>query len=96
MSEDEDLAFQACTQAAAFGLWGLVSLALLRKGESSGHAAMDDVCEGRAFVRLDVLFSKRGMTIECDFCSDGERTGLFGATLRQPAPYVPPAPEARH
>lgn len=96
MIEKNDSDFQACTQAAAFGLWGLVALALLRKGEVSGHAAMDDVCEGRAFVSIDVLFSRRGMTVECDFCSNGERKSLFGATLHQPAADVPPAPAARH
>lgn len=96
MIEENDSDIQACTQAAAVGLWGLVALALLEKGEAIGQSAMDDVVGGRAFVQIDVLFTKRGMVIEGDFCRNGERSGLFGVTLNQPAPDVPPAPAALH
>ncbi|MBP7485646.1 MAG: hypothetical protein KA781_10100 [Aquabacterium sp.] len=96
MDEKTKSDVQTCIEAAGAGLWGLVVKALLEEGKTGALAAMDKVLDGRAFVQIEVLFTKRGMSAVGSFCSHGERSNLFSVTLNQPAPDVPPAPAALH
>ena len=77
--------------ASSAGLWGLVIKALLQEGKTSALATMAAVSEGRAFVQIEVLFTKRGMALEGKLCSHGERGHLFSATLNNPEPPTTPA-----
>ena len=97
MDEKAKADVQTCIEATGVGLWGLVVKALLEDGKTGALAAMDQVLDGRAFVQIEVLFTRRGMSAEGSFCSHGERSNLFSVTLNQPAaPDVPSAPPALH
>lgn len=91
MSHPADTEVQTLVDAAGAGLWGLVMKALLLEGKASALATMDAVTDGRAFVQIDVLFTKRGMALEGKLCSHGERGHLFSATLNNPEPPATPS-----
>jgi len=97
MTTESNSAVQTYIEAAGAGLWGLVTRALMEEGQTATLAAMDAVQAGRAFVQIEVLFTKRGMAASGQVCSHGERSNLFSVTLNQPPlPDVPPTPTARH
>lgn len=91
MINPTDSDVQTLADASSAGLWGLVIKALLLEGKTSALATMNAVSEGRAFVQIEVLLTKRGMALEGKLCSHGERGHLFSVTLHDPAPPTTPA-----
>lgn len=91
LNPDSDLTPSAeiYMEAASVGLWGLALSALMREGKQSALASMDAVQAGRAFVKCELLFTKRGVSAEGHFCSHGAQAHLYSVTLRQPT--APPA-----
>lgn len=86
---------QTYVEATQAGLWGMALHALLLDGKGNALASLDKIAAGSAFVEVQVLFTRRGMALTGEFCSHGERSNLFSATLNQPAaPGVSPAPDA--
>jgi len=97
MSNNIDSDVQTYLEAAQAGLWGMALRALLLEGQGNALACLDKLADGSAFVELQVLFTRRGMAVTGEFCSHGERSNLFSATLNQPdAPDAPPAPTELH
>lgn len=95
MSNEINSDVQTYMESAQVGLWGMALRAFLMEGKTNALACLDKIAAGSAFVEMTVIFSKRGVAFEAEFCSHGERSNLFTATLNQPAaPDVPPAPTA--
>lgn len=93
MSNEINSDIQTYMETAQAGLWGMAMHAFLLEGKGSALASLDKISAGTAFVEVQVLFTRRGVAVTGEFCSHGERSNLFSATLNQPAaPDVPPAP----
>ena len=97
MTNNIDSDVQTYLEAAQAGLWGMALRALRLEGQGNALACLDKLSAGSAFVELQVLFTRRGMAVTGEFCSHGERSNLFSATLNQPdAPDAPTTPTELH
>ena len=93
LNPDADLtpSQQTYLDSAGAGLWGFALTALLKEGKESALASMDAVQAGRAFIKCELRFDKRGVAADGHFCSDAIEKHLFSVTLRSPpAPPGPP------
>lgn len=93
LNPDSDLtpSQQTYLDSASAGLWGFALTALLKEGKESALASMDAVQAGRAFVKCELRFDKRGVSADGHFCSHNAESHLFSVTLRPPtAPLAPP------
>ena len=63
--------------AAAAGLMGLATKALLAEGKASAVAILDAIEAGDAFIETTVIFTKRGVSAEGHYCSHGSKAHLF-------------------
>lgn len=83
--ENEQDAIQIQANAAFVGLFGLALKAFIKDGGKSGAlAALDKIESGDAFVKVEVLINKNGMTATGAYCSHNAKDGqnLFNVTLR--------------
>lgn len=96
MTDNTHTDMQTHVDAAAYGLWGLVLKAMLREGKTSAIASMDAVANGRAFVSVEVVFTRRGVAMDATFNSHGEKGHLFSLTCMNPAQPTAPDSDAVH
>lgn len=81
-ASDDDI--QQLLQTASTGLFGIAIKALAGEGKAAALASVDAIAEGRAFLEVRVLMTKRGISAEGHFCSQGGKTRLFEVALHNP------------